>query len=171
MDIEVINIDGSRARLRYGGHEFDCALGKAGITAAKREGDHATPAGRFPLRKLYYRPDKFNSPPECRLPVEEMDPLDGWCDAPDHTLYNQYVRLPFSASHEQLWRTDDVYDMLVVLGYNDDPVIPGAGSCIFMHVAREGYVPTEGCVALQKDDLLLLLAALEERTAIHIPEP
>jgi len=171
MDIEITDIDGSRACLCYGDFSFDCALGKAGITSGKREGDHATPAGRFPLRQLYYRPDKFAKPPLCALPAQEMEMLDGWCDAPEHELYNQYVRLPFGGSHEQLWRADEVYDLLVVLGYNDDPVVAGAGSCIFMHVARENYAPTEGCVALAQDDLLALLAAIEASTEIVIPAP
>ncbi len=169
MDIEITHIDGTRAKLRYGTLTFDCALGKAGITTHKREGDHATPAGRFPLRKLYFRPDRLTQPP-CALPITEIETLDGWCDAPGHALYNQYVRLPFDASHEQLWRTDELYDLVVVLGYNDDPVVPSAGSCIFMHVARDGYSPTEGCVALEKGDLLELLAAIGKESFINIPQ-
>mgnify|MGYP001794892187 CR=1 FL=1 len=171
MDIEITDVDGSRARLRYGALEFDCALGKNGITSTKREGDHATPAGRFPLRQLYYRPDKFAKPPKCVLSTQEMDMLDGWCDAPEHELYNQYVRLPFGAGHEQLWRTDEVFILVFMIGNNDDPVVPGAGSCIFMHVARENYAPTEGCVALAQEDLLTLLAAIETSTEIVIPAP
>lgn len=171
MNIEITDIDGARAHLRYGTLTFDCALGKAGITLAKREGDHATPAGRFPLRQLYYRPDKFPNPPECTLSTQELNNHDGWCDAPDDPLYNQYVRLPFKASHEQLWRTDEVYNLIVVIGYNDDPPVADAGSCIFMHVARDNYAPTEGCIALAQDDLLTLLAAIEPSTEIVIPAP
>ena len=172
MDIDVIATEGSRGKLRYGALEFDCALGKAGITLTKREGDHATPAGRFPLLKLHYRADKFAAPPVCALPMAEMERYDGWCDDPAHECYNQYVRLPFGARHEQLWRKDDdLYDLVVILGYNTGPVIPGAGSCIFLHVARDGYGPTEGCVALEKNDLLMLLAAIPAETAIYIHAP
>mgnify|MGYP000362339299 CR=1 FL=1 len=171
MDIEITDIDGSRARLRFGDLVFDCALGKTGIRTTKREGDQATPAGRFPLRQLYYRPDKFHTAPVCALPTQEMEMLDGWCDAPEHERYNQHVRLPFGASHEKLWREDDVYNLVVMLGYNDDPVVSGAGSCIFMHVARENYAPTEGCVALAQDDLLSLLATIDTSTEIVIPAP
>ena len=171
MDIEITDIDGSRARLRYGDLEFECALGKAGVTTTKREGDHATPTGRFSLRQLFYRPDKFQTAPVCTLPMQEMEMLDGWCDASEHEAYNQYVRLPFGASHEQLWREDEVYNLVIVLGYNDDPVVPGAGSCIFIHVARENYAPTEGCVALAQDDLLKLLATIGKSTEIMIPAP
>ena len=171
MDIEITDIEGSRARLCYGDLVFDCALGKTGVTTTKREGDHATPAGRFPLRQLFYRPDKFTEPPVCAIPMQEVEMLDGWCDAPEHDLYNQYVRLPFGASHEQLWRDDEVYNLVIVLGYNDDPVVPSAGSCIFMHVARENFAPTEGCVALAQDDLLTLLSSIEKSTEIVIPAP
>lgn len=151
---------GSKALLRYGSVEMDCALGKAGITANKREGDHATPVGRFPLRFLFYRGDKLGKP-QTTLAGQEISPFDGWCDAPDHPRYNQYVRIPFSASHERLWREDDLYDLVIILGHNDAPAVAGDGSCIFLHVARNDYQGTEGCVALKKQDLLTLLAALD----------
>ncbi|MEX1036290.1 MAG: L,D-transpeptidase family protein [Sneathiella sp.] len=170
MDIHVTQRDGSRGVLTFGDLKFDCALGKSGITADKREGDHASPAGRFALRRLLYRADKIATP-ETRLPLQEIDPQDGWCDDPDHDAYNRPVRLPFAARHETLWREDDLYDLLVILGHNDDPIIKDAGSCIFMHVAREDYGPTEGCVALDKGDLLALLAAIDGDTAIRIGLP
>ena len=159
--------EGSRGLLTYNDLAFDCALGKGGITPAKREGDHASPEGRFALRKLLYRADRV-AKPETRLPAQEIGPHDGWCDDPDHEAYNRPVRLPFGARHEILWREDALYDLVVILGHNDDPVVKGAGSCIFMHVAREDYGPTEGCVALEKTDLLTLLAVIESDTAIRI---
>ncbi|MFX6266199.1 hypothetical protein ABTF63_19150, partial [Acinetobacter baumannii] len=82
------------------------------------------------------------------------DKLDGWCDDPAHGDYNRKVRLPFSASHEQLWRDDDLYDLVVVIGYNDQPVQQGAGSAIFLHVADPNFKPTEGCVAIELPSLL-----------------
>ncbi|MCF8466331.1 MAG: L,D-transpeptidase family protein [Sneathiella sp.] len=170
MDIEVILKGASRGELKFGGLRFDCALGKTGITAEKREGDHATPAGRFPLRGLFYRPGKV---PDIitALPRQEIGPLDGWCDDPDDAEYNRHVRLPCAARHERLWREDDLYDLVVVLGHNDAPAIPDAGSCIFLHVAAEDYGPTEGCVALKKEDLVTLLAAIGPETAINIRLP
>mgnify|MGYP003115939218 FL=1 len=167
MDIYVKQQEGSRGLLTYNDLNFDCALGKSGVTPAKREGDHASPEGRFALRKLLYRADKV-AKPETILPAQAIDRNDGWCDDPDHEAYNRPVRLPFGARHETLWREDELYDLVVVLGHNDDPVVKGAGSCIFMHVAREDYGPTEGCVALEKADLLQLLAAIEGDTAIRI---
>ena len=144
-------------RLVIGALEMRCALGAAGVTRAKREGDKATPAGRFPLRRVLYRPDR-TAPPGTALPVAAMKPEDGWCDAPGDPRYNAPVTLPYAASHERLWREDGVYDIVVVLGYNDDPPVAGKGSAIFMHVARPGYAPTEGCVALALPDLKAVLA-------------
>ena len=141
------------------GGESRCALGKGGVAAigAKREGDGATPAGLWPLRRLFYRPDRLSAP-RTRLPVTALTTTDGWCDAPGDPAYNQLVTWPYVASAEQLWREDGVYDLIVVLGYNDAPVVAGRGSAIFLHVARPDYSPTEGCVALAQVDLLDVLA-------------
>jgi L,D-peptidoglycan transpeptidase YkuD (ErfK/YbiS/YcfS/YnhG family) len=166
MTIEVFP-DGS---LRIGDRRFRCALGGAGVTTAKREGDNATPAGTFPLRRVYYRADRV-PPPETALPVTPLSTGDGWCDAPDDPRYNQPVRLPYPARHEKLWRDDHVYDVIVVLGYNDAPAEPGKGSAIFMHVARPGYAPTEGCVALALSDLQAVLATCGPDTRIKIHPP
>jgi L,D-peptidoglycan transpeptidase YkuD (ErfK/YbiS/YcfS/YnhG family) len=122
----------------------------------KREGDGASPAGRWPLRRVLYRPDR-RAAPETALPVEALSEGDGWCDAPDDPAYNRPVRLPYPASAEALWRDDGVYDLIVVLGHNDDPVVAGAGSAIFLHLARANYAPTQGCVALSVEDLERLL--------------
>ena len=146
-----------------------CALGKGGVmpAAAKREGDGASPAGRWPVRRVWYRPDK-GPPPETGLPVIAMRPSDGWCDAPGHPLYNRWVPLPFPASHERLWREDGLYDLVVELAYNDDPPIAGRGSAIFMHVARPGYMPTEGCIALGEGDLRQVLKCLTGKSLVEI---
>jgi L,D-peptidoglycan transpeptidase YkuD (ErfK/YbiS/YcfS/YnhG family) len=134
-----------------------CALGRSGIAASKREGDGATPVGRFPLRRVLYRADRLALPP-IALPSAVIEPGDGWCDDPASSDYNRQVRLPITASHEHLWRLDELYDIVVVLGHNDDPPVAGAGSAIFLHVARPDYAPTQGCVAVARSDLLQLLA-------------
>ncbi|MCG8443404.1 MAG: L,D-transpeptidase family protein [Caulobacterales bacterium] len=141
------------------GRRTRCALGKTGVRPApdKREGDGATPLGRWPLRRALHRPDRLPAP-QTRLPLRPIAPDDGWCDAPRDPAYNRPVRLPYPASAEALARADGLYDLIVVLGHNDDPPIPGLGSAIFLHMARPGYAPTEGCVALAKADLLALLA-------------
>ncbi|MBO6795780.1 L,D-transpeptidase family protein [Maricaulis sp.] len=130
------------------------ALGRSGVIAAddKREGDGATPTGRYPVRRVLYRPDR-GEPPETALPCRALREDDGWCDAPQDAAYNCPVRLPFMASHEKMWREDELYDIVVVLGHNDDPPTPGAGSAIFLHCKRGDFQPTEGCVALANADV------------------
>ena len=150
--------------------EARCALGRGGVAAAgaKREGDGATPAGLWPMRRLFYRPDRI-AKPVTGLPTTALTPSDGWCDAPQDPAYNTPVQLPYPASAEHLWREDEVYDLIVVLGYNDAPVVAGKGSAIFLHVARPDYSPTEGCVALQRADLLdcLRTASTWDALCIH----
>jgi L,D-peptidoglycan transpeptidase YkuD (ErfK/YbiS/YcfS/YnhG family) len=142
--------------LRWANAEVRCALGRSGVGVAKREGDGMTPAGAFPLRLVMYRPDRLQAP-ETGLSVIAIDPSDGWCDDPRDTRYNQLIRLPCDARHERLWRDDGLYDLLAVIGYNDDPIEVGLGSAIFLHVALADYGPTEGCVALALHDLKALL--------------
>lgn len=153
MDI-LVHADGL---LTWQGGQLRCAIGRAGVRSDKREGDGATPVGCFPLRRVLYRADRLPAP-DGALPVTAIDPGLGWCDDPRDPAYNREVRLPFAASHERLWRDDALYDLLAVIGHNDDPVVPGLGSAIFLHVARPDFGPTEGCVALPRDDLMALLA-------------
>ena len=147
-------------RLVFGGLMFRCAIGKGGVrrAAGKQEGDGATPAARMELRRVLFRADR-GAAPRCAVPVEPIARDDAWCDDPSHPAYNRPVRLPFDGSHEVLWRDDHLYDVIGVLGWNDDPVQRGRGSAIFLHLAREGYAPTEGCVALSAADLRALLEA------------
>jgi len=135
--------------------------------ADKREGDGASPIGHWPVRRVYYRPDKGPAP-ETGLPVIALRPEDGWSDDPDEAAYNRLVPLPCPGSHERLWQGDGLYDLIVELGYNDDPVVAGMGSAIFLHVARPGYLPTEGCVALAEADLREVLKALSGGSMIEI---
>jgi L,D-peptidoglycan transpeptidase YkuD (ErfK/YbiS/YcfS/YnhG family) len=151
---ELVVGPGRKARWR--GRELSCAIGRGGIVAEKREGDGATPAGRFLLRRLLYRADRVGRPATA-LPAAPIGPRDGWCDDPADPLYNRPVQLPYPGRHEALWRQDGLYDLLVVLGHNDDPVRPGLGSAVFLHVAAPDWTPTEGCVALARDELLRLL--------------
>jgi L,D-peptidoglycan transpeptidase YkuD (ErfK/YbiS/YcfS/YnhG family) len=134
------------------------ATGPAGIAVKGGEGDGITPRGSFPVREIFYRADRI-APPRTQLPVRRIEKDDGWCDAPDDPNYNRLVKLPYPASAENMWRDDPLYDLLAVLGYNDDPVVPGKGSAIFLHLARSDYSATHGCVALAPDDLR---AAIEQ---------
>jgi L,D-peptidoglycan transpeptidase YkuD (ErfK/YbiS/YcfS/YnhG family) len=154
--------------LDFAGRTFRCALGRAGIAARKSEGDGACPQGRFALRRVLYRADRMAGPPATALPVSPIARDMGWCDDPEDPLYNRPITLPYAARHEVLWRDDGLYDLVAVLGYNDAPVVPGRGSAIFLHIARPAYEPTEGCVALARDDLLAVLAACRADTHIRI---
>ncbi|MFN3076105.1 MAG: L,D-transpeptidase [Alphaproteobacteria bacterium] len=144
-----------------------CALGRNGLKQDKREGDGATPIGCFSLRRVLFRPDRL-APPATRLPIQPIQPADGWCDDPSDLAYNCPVLLPYSASAESLWREDGLYDLIVILGHNDDPVLPGHGSAIFLHVARADFGPTEGCVAIGKEDLLRLLSVCKPNSRLCI---
>ena len=167
MDVIVSrNSDGSW-RAGFGTRRWRCAIGPAGIVADKREGDGATPSGCFALRRVLYRPDRL-ARPETMLPATALAPEDGWCDDPADAAYNSPVRLPYSASHERLWRDDGIYDIIVILGHNDDPPVPGAGSAIFLHVARDDYGPTQGCIALALPDLLTVLREAGPKTRICV---
>lgn len=146
-------------RLSWQGCSSRCALGPSGVRVDKCEGDGATPAGAFPLRRVLYRADRL-APPPTRLALAALAENDAWCDDPKDPRYNQQLRLPYPASHEHLWRGDHLYDVIVVLGYNDAPVVPGRGSAIFLHVARPDFGPTAGCVAIALADLLALLVAV-----------
>lgn len=157
----------TRGALTCGAESFPCALGRSGVTAAKHEGDGATPIGTFPLRRVFYRAERLEEP-KTKLSAVPTDPNDGWCDDAGHAQYNQLVRMHFAGSAEYLWRDDRVYDVIVVIGYNDAPVKPGQGSAIFMHVAKPDLSPTEGCVALRQEDLLAVLQRLDVNSTITI---
>ncbi len=167
MNIKVKAITGHQGELSFAGRTYNCAIGKSGVTREKVEGDHASPAGVFSLKTLYFRADKMECP-KTVLPSKKITLLDSWCDDPKDTAYNKPVSLPYSASHETLWRDDNLYDLIIVLGHNDNPPVPGKGSCIFMHVAKEGYKGTEGCVVLEKNDLIDLLSQIDPLTQIEI---
>lgn len=134
------------------------ALGRGGLRTDKQEGDGATPVGLLPLRRVFYRADRIAIPATV-LPREPTTQADGWCDDPTDRTYNRAVTLPHPARHEELWRSDPIYDLVVVLGWNDAPVVANRGSAIFLHLARPHYAPTDGCIALALPDLRWLLGA------------
>lgn len=142
-----------------GAERFPCVLGAAGVSLAKHEGDGATPAGVLPLRRLLFRADRVAPPVWAGRAREPISRADGWCDDPDDGAYNRMVRLPHGARAERLWREDGLYDVVVALGWNDQPVVRGRGSAIFLHVAPPGDGPTEGCIALALPVMLRVLAA------------
>ena len=152
------------------GTQMRCALGRGGRRSDKREGDGATPIGRWPMRRLHYRADRLTAS-RTSLAVRAILPEDGWSDDPLDPDYNRLVKLPHRYSHERMWREDRLYDLVVELGYNDAPPVRGGGSAIFLHLAREDWRPTEGCVALASEDLLRVLAGATPDSAVDVRAP
>ena len=149
---------------------YKCALGRAGVGLKHREGDGITPIGQYALGRVFWRPDRLPTPPVTGLEVVDLKPYMGWCDDPGHEDYNHLITLPHPGSHEILWRDDALYDIVVEIEYNANPVEPGKGSAIFIHVAKPDYSPTEGCIALDRDHLLALLRESNDETTVVISE-
>jgi len=143
------------------------ALGRSGIAALKREGDGATPLGRFSVRQVLYRADRLPRP-RTQFPIHAIRAGDGWCEDPADRNYNKLVKLSARAQADRLHRADHLYDLVLVLGYNDRPLVRGRGSAIFVHLARPGCSPTAGCIALSRHDLLMLLAQARRGSAIVV---
>ena len=153
--------------LKYKNFKFRCSLGKAGIKKKEREGDNITPRGTFRLLNVFYRPDKIKKI-KTKLNKIKIKKNFGWCDDPNSKFYNKLVRLPFIENYEKLYRRDNIYDLLIVLNYNTDPIIKNKGSAIFIHIAKKKFSNTAGCIALKKIDLLILLANIKKNTKIKI---
>jgi L,D-peptidoglycan transpeptidase YkuD (ErfK/YbiS/YcfS/YnhG family) len=162
--LEVVT--GSSAILHFAGRHLPAAIGRSGIRADKREGDGGTPTGFLLLRRVLYRPDRLDAP-STSLPCQPLTEKDGWCDDATHPDYNRQIHLPHSARYENLWLNDGTYDIIGILGYNDDPVISGQGSAIFLHIATPDMKPTAGCIALSLRDLFWVLEQGLE--AIFVP--
>ena len=154
-----------------------CQIGKHGIikNIYKVEGDNYTPTGVFRLKNLYYRKEKigidllnFNQ----TIKLKKITKSCGWCDDPNHIDYNKYINLKkdtnFLGTHENLWRTDDAYDLFFDLGYNTNPVKKFKGSAIFLHCSFKDERPTKGCVAIKKSNFYKVLKRINQPTSIII---
>lgn len=160
-------LDRRIGRIEAGPAVVRCALGRSGLSRTKREGDGATPVGRFPVLGALFRADR-GPRPRLRLPARPHRQADGWCDDPDDRRYNRPVSLPCDASHEKMWREDGVYDVVLDLAYNRGPIRRGRGSAIFLHLARAGFVPTEGCIAVAPAAMRRLAPRIGPRTVIAV---
>jgi L,D-peptidoglycan transpeptidase YkuD (ErfK/YbiS/YcfS/YnhG family) len=162
-------VDADARTLTAFGRTIACAIGRAGACPAvnKREGDGMTPLGTWPIRAILLRPDRIALPTGMRLPWRWLRADDGWSDDPADPAYNRPVYQPHPNSAEHLWREDGLYDAIVTLGHNDAPPAPGMGSAIFLHVWNEA-LPTEGCVAVAREELLALLPLLRPIDEIEI---
>jgi L,D-peptidoglycan transpeptidase YkuD (ErfK/YbiS/YcfS/YnhG family) len=165
--VRSINARSARGWLELGALRIPCALGRSGRSVLKREGDGASPVGQWPLREGYFRAGHIRRP-KSALPLRAIKVSDGWCDASTDPNYNRKITHPYPASAEHLWRSDGLYDLVVVLGFNDGPRKRGRGSAIFLHCARENFAPTEGCIAVGRSDLIKLLAWLSPAATIRI---
>ena len=153
--------------LKYKNLKFRCALGKAGINTKIIEGDNVTPEGIFKIIKIYYRPDKIRKIKTLIKKIKISKNM-GWCDDPKSRFYNQQIKLPTKYSHEKLYRNDNLYDLIVVLNYNIDPIIKNKGSAIFLHIAKKSYQKTKGCIALKKEHLIKIISRIKKNTKIKI---
>ncbi len=157
----------TRGVLRAGLLALPVALGRGGIKANKREGDGATPRGCFRLKRLWWRADRHPRP-VTMLPIRRIAPDDGWCEDPADRHYNRPVKVPPGSQADRLARIDPLYDFIIEIDHNTRPRVAGRGSAVFIHVARPGFAPTAGCVALTMPSLRRLIARLGPRTRITV---
>ena len=162
-----MNIRLKRKYLYYLNYKIKCAIGKNGITKHKQEGDLKTPSGIFKLKKIFYRKDRikfFNTPLKKNYIKKNM----GWCDDVSSDYYNKEIKFPFNGTAESLWRKDNIYDLIIVINYNFRPIIKNKGSAIFLHICKKNYLPTKGCIAINKKDMFDLIANLKKNSQLII---
>jgi len=154
--------------LQAGKTVFPCALGSGGISARKREGDGGTPLATMRILSGYFRNDQFFGARRTKLAMAPIGPDLGWCEVPDDRNYNRPVKIPYGASHERMKRDDDLYDVCLVLDWNIAPRRRARGSAIFFHLARPGFTPTQGCVAVTARTMARLLPLLSDKTVVKV---
>jgi L,D-peptidoglycan transpeptidase YkuD (ErfK/YbiS/YcfS/YnhG family) len=159
--------EATRGILMLDGQPVPVALGRGGLKANKREGDGGTPIGTFRPLRLWWRKDR-HARPRTRLPVRAIQPSDGWCEDPDNRRYNQPIRLAVESNADRLMRPDHLYDFIVEIDHNTRPRVKGRGSAVFLHLARPGFAPTAGCIAMTHGAMIRLLARLNRRTRIVV---
>mgnify|MGYP006447801253 CR=1 FL=1 len=149
--------------LIYNNYKVKCAIGKRGIGYKKKEGDLITPIGKYRVKSLLYRKDRVKTI-KSKLKKITIKKNLGWCNDPKSSKYNQLINLPFSHKHEKLFKKANIYDIILVLNYNMNPIKKNKGSAIFIHVARNNYTKTEGCVAIRKTQLLKIVKQIKDST-------
>ena len=167
LTVQADSAETSQGWATLGARRWRCTVGEGGIREDKVEGDAATPVGEYPLRRIYFRNDRLVLP-KVRLPARPISEHDGWCDDPRSATYNRLVHVPNDWSAEKMWREDGLYDLVVVVGYNDDPPEGEWGSAIFLHIAREDYAPTKGCIAFSQTDLMELVPLIGPQTRLRV---
>ena len=152
--------------LTYNKLKIKCAIGKKGIGYKRKEGDLITPSGQYKIKFLLYRKDRVKILTKLKKKVIKKNM--GWCDDPKSVHYNKLVKLPFAHKHEKLFKKENIYDIILVLNYNMNPIKKNKGSAIFIHVSKNNYKKTEGCVAIKKVNLIKLLKEINPNTKIKI---
>ena len=152
--------------LTYNKLKLKCAVGKKGIGNKRKEGDLITPKGQFKIKYILYRKDRLNISTKLKKKVIKKNM--GWCDDPKSSHYNKLVRLPFAYKHEKLFKKENIYDIILVLNYNMSPIKKNKGSAIFIHVAKNNFKKTEGCVAIKKLSLVKLIGKINPNTKVKI---
>ena len=153
--------------LIYNDKSFQCAIGKNGTIEKKIEGDGYTPLGTYLIKEVFYRSDRVNLP-NISFPTTAIKSNFGWCDDITSKEYNKLIKFPFKESAERLFRSDNIYDIICVLNYNLNPIVKNKGSAIFLHIARDDYSGTQGCVAISEKNLVLLLTMIDINTELKI---
>jgi L,D-peptidoglycan transpeptidase YkuD (ErfK/YbiS/YcfS/YnhG family) len=153
--------------LTYNSYKVKCALGKRGIGNKRREGDFITPKGNFKIKYILYRKDRIKRI-QSKIKKIIIKKNMGWCDDPLSKEYNKLIKIPSEYSYEKLYKKDNVYDIILVLNFNMNPVVKNKGSAIFIHVTKENYKKTEGCIAIKKIHLLKIIKELKNNTKIKI---
>jgi len=153
--------------LTFNNYRIKCAIGKRGIGKKKKEGDLITPVGLFKIRFLLYRKDR-NKKLTTNLKKYIIRKNMGWCDDPKTKKYNKLITTPFKYSYEKLYKKENIYDLILVLNYNMNPIIKNKGSAIFIHIAKNNYSNTAGCIAIKKKQLLKILKNIKSDTKVKI---
>ena len=151
--------------LKISKYTFKCFLGKKGLSNNKKEGDFKTPKGKFLLRYVMYRSDRVKKPITI-LPTYIIKKNHICCDDPENPNYNKIFESISLESHEKLWRKDTLYDILIVIGHNDNPIIKNNGSAIFVHLSKKNTYSTEGCISIEKKNMIDLLKCNPKKISI-----
>ena len=153
--------------LTFDNYKAKCAIGKRGIGLKKREGDLITPRGNYKIKHILYRKDRIKKI-QSKIKKGIIKKNMGWCDDSRSKDYNKIIRLPFNFSHEKLYKKENIYDIILVLNYNMNPIVKNKGSAIFIHIAKKNYKKTKGCIALKKRDLLKIISKVKKNTQVKI---
>ncbi len=162
-----MNIELKNKFLYFRNYKLRCSIGKRGISIKKREGDKKTPQGEFKLKYILYRKDRIINL-KTKLKKIAINRKMGWCDDINSDSYNKIINFPFKYSAEKLWKKENVYDIIIIIDYNLNPVIKNKGSAIFLHIAKKKYQPTAGCIAVSKKNIKLIASEINKKTKLKI---